>query len=224
MQNPISINRKIRYDKKMKEKGCTICRIFSAYNKFIRDKKIAKGKNFIMGKRFTNGSFTIEAAFIGPLMMFLIVLVMYIGFYLHNQAVTENYCTYVAQMLSQSAFKYMNLPEKTIDTEKEFEVTWHDNWERELQMHIEKLTNDAKKDLNRALIAGEIENFEISYQYHMLKEEVVCEVLAKGTTMFPFNLFGKNQLKYDVKSQGRAYDEIKLLWKMNLLKGDDSSD
>ncbi len=224
MQNPISINRKIRYDKKMKEKGCTICRIFSAYNKFIRDKKIAKGKNFIMGKRFTNGSFTIEAAFIGPLMMFLIVLVMYIGFYLHNQAVTENYCTYVAQMLSQSAFKYMNLPEKTIDTEKEFEVTWHDNWESELQMHIEKLTNDAKKDLNRALIAGEIENFEISYQYHMLKEEVVCEVLAKGTTMFPFNLFGKNQLKYDVKSQGRAYDEIKLLWKMNLLKGDDSSD
>ena len=224
MQNPISINRKIRYEKKMKEKGCTICRIFSAYNKFIRDKKIAKGKNFIMGKRFTNGSFTIEAAFIGPLMMFLIVLVMYIGFYLHNQAVTENYCTYVAQMLSQSAFKYMNLPEKTIDTEKEFEVTWHDNWESELQMHIEKLTNDAKKDLNRALIAGEIENFEISYQYHMLKEEVVCEVLAKGTTMFPFNLFGKNQLKYDVKSQGRAYDEIKLLWKMNLLKGDDSSD
>ena len=224
MQNPISINRKIRYDKKMKEKGCTICRIFSAYNKFIRDKKIAKGKNFIMGKRFTNGSFTIEAAFIGPLMMFLIVLVMYIGFYLHNQAVTENYCTYVAQMLSQSAFKYMNLPEKTIDTEKEFEVTWHDNWESELQMHIEKITNDAKKDLNRALIAGEIENFEISYQYHMLKEEVVCEVLAKGTTMFPFNLFGKNQLKYDVKSQGRAYDEIKLLWKMNLLKGDDSSD
>lgn len=224
MQNPISINRKIRYDKKMKEKGCTICRIFSAYNKFIRDKKIAKGKNFIMGKRFTNGSFTIEAAFIGTLMMFLIVLVMYIGFYLHNQAVTENYCTYVAQMLSQSAFKYMNLPEKTIDTEKEFEVTWHDNWESELQMHIEKLTNDAKKDLNRALIAGEIENFEISYQYHMLKEEVVCEVLAKGTTMFPFNLFGKNQLKYDVKSQGRAYDEIKLLWKMNLLKGDDSSD
>ena len=119
---------------------------------------------------------------------------------------------------------YMNLPEKTIDTEKEFDVTWHDNWESELQMHIEKLTNDAKKDLNRALIAGEIENFEISYQYHMLKEEVVCEVLAKGTTMFPFNLFGKNQLKYDVKSQGRAYDEIKLLWKMNLLKGDDSSD
>ena len=224
MQNPISINRKIRYDKEMREKGCTICRKFSAYNKFIRDKKIAKGKNFIMGKRFTNGSFTIEAAFIGPLMMFLIVLVMYIGFYLHNQAVTENYCTYVAQMLSQSAFKYMNLPEKTIDTEIEFEVTWHDNWESELQMHIEKLTNDAKKDLNRALIAGEIENFEISYQYHMLKEEVVCEVLAKGTTMFPFNLFGKNQLKYDVKSQGRAYDEIKLLWKMNLLKGDDSSD
>ena len=181
-------------------------------------------KKRITDKRFICGSFTIEAAFIGPLMMFLIVLVMYIGFYLHNQAVTENYCTYVAQMLSQSAFKYMNLPEKTIDTEKEFEVTWHDNWENELQMHIEKLTNDAKKDLNRALIAGKIENFEISYQYHMLKEEVVCEVMAKGTTMIPFNLFGRNQLRYDVKSQGRAYDEIKLLWKMDLLKGDDSSD
>lgn len=192
------------------------------------NKKIITDKRFVYERprngRLICGSFTIEAAFIGPLMMFLIVLVMYIGFYLHNQAVTENYCTYVAQMVSQSAFKYMNLPEKTIDTEKEFEVTWHDNWESELQLHIEKLTNDAKKGLNRALIAGKIENFEISYQYHMLKEEVVCEVMAKGTTMFPFNLFGENQLRYDVKSQGRAYDEIKLLWKMNLLKGDDSSD
>ena len=54
------------------------------------NKKIITDKRFVYERprngRLICGSFTIEAAFIGPLMMFLIVLVMYIGFYLHNQA------------------------------------------------------------------------------------------------------------------------------------------
>lgn len=191
---------------------------------FIGKKFWLRRLGYFREKKCVKGSFTVEAAFVGPVIIFLIIVAMYIGFSFYNQSVTKNYCAYAAQLLSQSAFKYICLPEKVLNTEQEFEVTWRDDWENSFKLQVENVSKAAKEDLNSVLLLGKIENLEITYQYHTLTEEVVCEVTANGTTLFPMKLFGKKQLDFFVKSQGKAYDETKLLWKTKVLKGDDQSD
>lgn len=218
MKRRIKIKRCVEMKRHIKTKRCMRTKRHTETKRHMKIKKRVKMINCV------NGSFTVEAAMIAPLMIFLIVTVIYIAFNLHNQSVTKNYCTYVAQMISQSAFKYMQLPQKSLDGEKEFKVTWSDQWEDEFKINVSNIQNQVQLDLEQSLLAAKIKNIEITYQYHNLTEQVICEVRAEGTTLFPFKLFGKQQLGFAVRCEGKSYDESKIIWKTNLIKGDGQTD
>lgn len=186
-----------------------------------------KIKNKLSGHfgKTVSGSFTVEASIIIPLIIFLMITVMYIGFHFHNQAVMKNYCRYVTEMASAGAFAWISAENKELDTGKEYADGLSDNWKEHFEEEMETIRENIVSDFDQLLLMGAIENYDLNYRYHPLTGCLTCEMTVTGKTVFPVRMFDRRGLDFTVESKSVSYDHIKVLWKMDMLKnGDENND
>lgn len=162
-------------------------------------------------KKVLSGSVTVEASLIGTMIVWLIFSAIYLGICMHNQAVTQCYCTYLGNLAAGTAYKNISMIRKTIEPEAfdgQMIESWKSNYEKELQ----DLKKKAMVDLKQKVYMGNIKEIHINNEFDSLSRRMKCSVSICGMTVFPLRMFGVGEMTFCGRQEVVVFDKIEAIW------------
>lgn len=136
-----------------------------------------------MGLWKVNGSYTVEAALLLPLLVAVIMAVMYAGFYMHDKVVLMDILSEITAGEAEAAIYGMDSMEKSWKTTLEDRGTWY--FLRGISQE-EADTASLTKEMNRRCMMFGITRCTISIFPRKIIMKVEAECMYKGFLAAPF--------------------------------------
>lgn len=164
------------------------------------------------GKRYFDGSLTVEASFIIPMVLFVYVFVIYSTFYMHDRIQAQNYAVLMAEHLMKGCLKNIALDEKKVDYKKEWEKMFSEQWNECLDTQKNYVIAHGKSDVQNRMIVSRISDVKIDCDFGTLTQEMRCTVTICGSMPFSLEIFGIGRAAFEVSTTRRMTDAVKYLW------------
>lgn len=166
------------------------------------------------------GSMTVEAAYVGTLIIFMIITILYISIYMYDRVSAANCSAYLGNLVTQSAFKWIDTANKEFDKNEEYSHTIDDSYSDAINSKITKIETRGEHYINENLLIARVEMLDIDYSYNMVFHKLSCTVTVQGSLPLPISLFGYKSLNFKEHSTTTKIDTIKALWlRDSLMKG-----
>lgn len=174
----------------------------------------------IQWKKKCIGAITVEASYISVIIIYVLILLIYIGFYCYDQAVVNADITYLAQLAAGSSVNWLDLQNKLVLRELEFEHILDDSPQEAYENQAAYIEEKGRNMIQDHMLLSKLDNLYIEAEYFPVKHQVQCTVTAKGHLNFPIYLFGREKMIFTQYCTMVQTDTIKNIWfKDTILNG-----
>lgn len=166
-----------------------------------------------MKKRvYADGSLTIEASFIIPIVLFAYVFVLYSAFYMHDCIQAQNYTVLMANHLMKGCLKNINLETKLVDYEKEAANPLTEQWDDYLEAQKSYISTRGRRELEDKMLMSHVQDIDIVCRFQTLAGQMQCKVTIHGSMPFSLKIFGIHEASFEVSAKEAMTDAVKYLW------------
>lgn len=171
------------------------------------------------------GSMTVEAAFIGTMIIFLMVILIYMAFYMHNVTVAKNGGAYLGDLGVTTALKWIYPVEKSLDVDGEYTHILNESWSMNKDKYASVIKNQGMTMLNGQMLGGQVTHIEMAYTYSQVLSTITCIVKVVGQVNMPISVFGIKTMSFSITKTTKEIDATKWIWKKDqIIKAVGTSD
>jgi len=167
--------------------------------------------------RCLKGSVTVEASYITVLTVFVIVFMIYTGFYLHDYSVIQSETGYIAEMMTANSFKWLDVDLKKVDRQAEFIHIFDDEWSQAYGQVRPYICEKGRKMIQEKLLICKIDQMDIQCSKISLLHKLKCHVTVTGHMDFPLMLFGIKRMDLISRETIGMTDAIRAIWMKDAL-------
>lgn len=178
-------------------------------NMVIKDNDIYRG---------IKASITVEASYICTAVIFLVILMIYMSFFCHDQAIAKSDAAYLAQLTVRNSLKWLNIETKTVNRDEEFSHLLTDSWNLAYESRRQQIIDEGYRLIQSKMLFCKIDDVMIDCSYNYILNQLQCTVNVNGHLNFSISLLGKTELKFIETGEAVESDAIKAIWIKNTLK------
>ena len=159
------------------------------------------------------GSITVETSYISVFVIFILILLLYIGFYYHDRSIAGAGAGYISRMMIRSSLKWIDIDKKVISRDDEFSHILNDHWSLACNAGKETLEKKGYEWVQNRMLFSKIDQVSIECSYDQLFDCMKCKVCVDGYLEFPVSLFGHSGLGFIEVYEAKDIDAVKAIWK-----------
>jgi len=163
-------------------------------------------------KNLKKGSFTVEAALLMPVITFMIISLIYLGFYLHDKAVTKFAANYMAVRIGQLYANELDINTSQIDYDKLLNRNILSDLNVDIDASLQEVYDYVSKMLNVRLIISDLGDVTCDYSYNQLLQCFEVNTVIEIDIGIAFGSI-KDLFDSTLKEQGYAkfVDQVKFI-------------
>jgi len=158
------------------------------------------------------GSFTVEAALLMPIIIFMIISLIYLGFYLHDKAVTKFAANYMAVKICQIYANELEISTSQINYDKLLDRNILSDLNVDIDAGLQEVYDHISHMLSMRLIISDPGNVTCDYAYNQLLQCFEVNTVIEIDVGIAFRNL-KNLFNSKLKERGHAkfIDAIKFI-------------